>query len=98
MILKCNRKEFGSWRIFDNVHNLKYGLRSAKKYGSEMIKEYSFPDTTTFIWHECDAYRRKVGTLLVLEFTSNQLPYIILTFFPVFLMNDEGKTIERLRY
>ena len=98
MILKCSRKEFGSWKIFDDVHSLKYEYRSAKNYGSKMIEEYSFPDTTTLIWDESELCKKKAGNLLVLEFISNGDRYNVITFFPVFLMNDEGKTIERLRY
>lgn len=95
MILKCGRDKFGSYRIFDNVHNLKYEYRSAKKLSSEIIMEYNSPDTTNLVWEneDCD-----VGNVIVLEFTSNGKQVIVLSQFEVYLMNDEGKTIEHLRY
>ena len=96
MILKCARKENGSYRIFDNVHNLKYEYRSAKNVSSELIMEYSSPDTTTLVWEDENIPR--AGNVMVLEFKSGDKRIVILSQFSVYLMNDEGKTIEHLRY
>jgi len=95
MILKCARNLFGSWRIFDDVHNLKYEYRSQKKFGAKMIEEYDFPDNEVFVWEN---EITKVGNLIVLEFESEGKRIVILTLFEVYLMNNEGKTIEHLRY
>ena len=95
MILKCARNLFGSWRIFDDVHNLKYEYRSQERFNSKMIEEYDFPDNDVFVWED---EVTKVGNLIVLEFVSKGKKIVVLTLFEVYLMNDEGKTIEHLRY
>ena len=105
MILKCARNNFGSWRIFGNVRNFRYEYRSTKSFNEKMVKEYSYPDNDVFVWlrSEEDCVRKDctktAGNLLVLMFTADDgRKYVILTHFQTFLMNDEGKTIEHLRY
>lgn len=96
MIVKCARDNLGSWRMFDGVHNVKYTYRSAKEFDNKMIEEYGDSDNSVFVWDNPDI---KIGNILVLEFALDDgHRYVIITQYQTFLMNDEGKTIERLRY
>lgn len=110
MILKCARNNFGSWRIFGNVRSFRYEYRSTKNYDLKMVKEYTYPGSDLFTWlrteedcerEDCEreGCTETAGNILVLMFTADDgREYVIMTHFQTFLMNDEGKTIERLRY
>lgn len=105
ILLKCSRSSFGSWRIFNDVRNLRYEYRSTKNYGKKMRKEYDYPGSDLFVWlrtpedNEREGCTETAGNILVLLFTADDdRRYTVMTHHSVFLMNDEGKTIEHLRY
>lgn len=95
MILKCARDSKGSWRVFDGVHNIRYTYYSMKKHNDEtLIAEYGTPYSDLFVWEDPDV---TAGNILVIEFSSDGRDFVIMTHYQTFLMNDDGRTIERLR-
>lgn len=103
-LLKCARNNFGSWRIFGNVVRLRYEYRSTKNFGKAMIDEYTYPGSDLFVWlrndEDCkrEGCTKTAGTILVLMFRADDdREYVIMTHWQTYLMNDKGRTIERLR-
>ena len=101
MILKCAITKFGNWKIFDDVHNLDYEYRSAKKF-DDVTKWYSDiygEHSRVYSWGlPNDNEFHDKGNFLVMRFNQNDESIFVLTQYSVYLMNDEGKTIERIRY
>lgn len=86
MILKI--KDEKGWYVVDNIEELHYQIVDKKEARNSREVDYEIVDPNE---------RRKDGILLDLK-KKNYEDSIVLTDFPIYLCNDNGKTIEKIYF
>lgn len=94
MILKVQKDELGSWKLFNDVVNPEYEYYLL----DELDKQYTnaiFPTCKSYSFISNEATK---GNFALIKFQGHDGYYVVACNMPCYLMNDKGETVQRVRY